>query len=1096
MWGYTEESLQRESNYMPAEYAQIVQAIHEAANLAAQTPLHPEAKLRELVQELWDETIRINRINIHFHPKNERMLANGRADTVYNRLIIEYKKPGVIKSENVKNRKLIAQVEGYIDDLAKEEHWKEDRLLGVAFDGKYFLYIRKVGRWIEEKPILVSPESIEKFLLILEKLTSKAALVPDNLIRDFAVGTGSRNFIASKAIRAFYFALIGNVNERVKTFYDQWALQFSEVHGAIENKKFDSETLFESYGFKKQEQTNFNYLAFFFALDTYFGLLMKLLAYQVVGFYTLKEIAGLPLADWEKLDSDTLRGKLAEMEEGGIFRQLGIRNFLEGDLLSWYLNDWNKPIEEAICGIVERLNQYDPETLELIPDETRDILKKLYQFLVPKQIRHDLGEYYTPDWLAERCLNQVGYGVKDRDLLKKRLLDPGCGSGTFIILAIKRARENARFYGIDPAETLALITRNLFGFDLNPIAVIAARTNYLLAVADLLKFKRGDLTIPIYLCDSINPPRAKEQTSLFDGADASIYTISTSVGLFRFPESLVQKDLIRKATNLLEDSVKHELSREKFMERAQIELKTEDNCVLADTYDQLLELERKGINGVWARIIKNAFAPLFVGQFDFIAGNPPWVNWESLPQQYRDVTAPIWQRYNLFEQKGLRARLGSAKDDISVLMTYVAIDKYLKDRGKLCFVITQSLFKTVGGGEGFRCFRLGKQGVNFKIMQVDDMVELQPFDSTTNKTAVFVCQKGLPTDYPVEYHVWKKRDKGAIGIDLSWDEVQSKTYVRYLKAQSVNDSLQGPWITAKPKAINALRNVLGPSEYRAREGCSGGLNSVYLLRIIGKDNNDLRIQNYTKNAKKKIAQIEALMEPDLIFPTLRGREVKRWEAIPEISILIPQDLNNPSNGMPIRTLQKRFPKTFNYLNSSHTELAARSILKQYMKNQPFYAVYNTGPYTFAPFKVVWTRVSDDLKCAVVGDHRVEGLSNQIVTPIETVVFVPFEDLDESHFFCALLNSSASRFTIASYSNKGTGSFGAPHILEHVAISRYQKNNALHQELARLSKLCHEKVSAGIAVIDIEKQIDELSAEFWGLTKEELKEIKESLEEMQ
>ena len=139
-------------------------------------------------------------------------------------------------------------------------------------------------------------------------------------------------------------------------------------------------------------------------LDTYYGLLMKLLAYQVVGFYTLKNVTGLVLAEWERLDSAILKEKLTELEEGGIFRSLGIRNFLEGDLLSWYLNNWNDPIEKAIRGIIERLNQYDPETMELVPDETRDILKKLYQFLVPKQIRHDLGEYYTPDWLAERCL--------------------------------------------------------------------------------------------------------------------------------------------------------------------------------------------------------------------------------------------------------------------------------------------------------------------------------------------------------------------------------------------------------------------------------------------------------------------------------------------------------------------------------------------------------------------------------------------------------------------------------------------------------------------------------------------------------------------
>jgi len=1083
-------------------YSGIVEKIKSAVHIASATPNNPEAKLRELVAPLWDDYIRSKRINLHFYPRDERQLANGRADTVFNRLILEYKKPGVIHSNNEKNRKLTSQVKGYIEDLAKEERWKEKRLLGVAFDGHYFLFIRKVGRWIEENPIAVSDESVERFLLILEKLTTKAALVPDNLIRDFAVGAGSLNYIASNTIKAFYFALTKNVNERVKVFFEQWALQFAEVHGAIENKKFDAETLFKSYGFKKEEQRDFDFLAFFFALDTYYGLLMKLLAYQVVVFYTLKDFAGLPLTEWEKFDSHTFKDKLASLEEGGVFRAdpLNIRNFLEGDLLSWYLNDWNDEIEEAIRVIIERLNQYDPETMELIPDETRDILKKLYQYLVPKQIRHDLGEYYTPDWLAERCLNQVGYGVKERDLLQKRVLDPGCGSGTFLILAIKRAKEHARIKGIDPAETLTLITKNIVGFDLNPLAVISARTNYLLAVADLLKYKKGEITIPIYLCDSINPPSAKQQDDLFDDK-AGHYQISTSVGLFHFPEALVQKAAVQRVTTLLEDGVKKKQSTKLFLERVHSEMKTEDedrnkiDLSLGETYDKLIELEQKGINGIWARIIKNAFAPSFVGQFDLIVGNPPWVNWESLPEEYRDKTSNIWQHYNLFEHTGLRARLGSAKDDISVLMTYVSIDKYLKDNGKLCFVITQTLFKTVGGGDGFRRFRLGKEGTPFKVMQVDDMVELQPFDSTTNKTSVFICKKGQETTYPVEYHLWKKNGTGSIDIDMTWEEIVERTEVKYLKAESVDDSEQSPWITGIPKAIKAIKKVMTVSPYRAREGSSGGLNSVYLIKVLGKNGGLLRVVNFTENAKKKVQQLEANIEPDLIFPTLRGREIIRWQAKPEIAILLPQDLEKPSNGMSTQILKRRFPKTSEYLEFFRTELENRSILKHFLKNQPFYALYNTGPYSFASFKVVWTRVGNDIKCAVVGDEQQQYLKNCVVTPIETVVFVPFEDLNESHFFCALLNSTISRFAIFSYSNKGTGSFGSPHILDHIAIPKYDELIGIHKELSKISMQCHEKVSAGISVSDLEDQNDQFAAELWGLTKEELKDIKDSLEEM-
>lgn len=1079
---------------MTTTYSDIVKKIKEAVHEAASTPNQPEAKLRERVAPIWDDYIRSKRINLNFSPRDERQLANGRTDTVFNRLILEYKKPGVIKENNEKNRQLITQVKGYIEDLAKEERWKEERLLGVAFDGNYFLFIRKVGRWIEEEPVPVSVESVERFLLTLEKLTTKAALVPDNLIKDFAVGAGSLNYVASNAIKALYFALTKNVDPKVKVFFEQWALQFAEVHGAIENKKFDAETLFKSYGFKRDEQRNFSFLAFFFALDTYYGLLMKLLAYQVVGFYTLKEVTGLPLADWEKLDSSVLKEKLSELEEGGIFRSLGIRNFLEGDLLSWYLNDWNEPIEKAIRNIIERLNQYDPETMELVPDETRDILKKLYQFLVPKQIRHDLGEYYTPDWLAERCLNQVGYGVKERDLLQKRVLDPGCGSGTFLILAIKRAKEHARLKDIDPAETLTQITRNIVGFDLNPLAVISARTNYLLAVADLLKHKKGELTIPIYLCDSINPPSAKHQDELFD-QEAGHYQISTSVGLFRFPEALVQKALIQKVTVELEESVKKKRSTKQFLDRVHAELKTEPkdirkfDLVLGETYEKLVELEAKGINGIWARIIKNAFAPLFVGTFDLIVGNPPWVNWESLPQEYRDKTVGIWKKYDLFEHTGLRARLGSAKDDISVLMTYVAIDKYLKDKGRLCIVITQTLFKTVGGGEGFRRFRLGKMGTPFKVLQVDDMTELQPFDSATNRTAVFFCQKGQPTTYPVEYHVWRKKEKGSIAIDLDWDEVVQKTRVSHLKAQSIDGSEQGSWISARPKALKALKNVVGEAAYQARAGSCTWLNGVYWGIINDGKQGLVTFCNLNEVGKNEVIAEEAQIEGDLVFPLLRGRDVKRWGSERTAYIIVPQDPNQPSKGIAQTVLQSKFPRTFVYLSKFKEQLQSRSGYKKYLKQvgEPFYSLYNVGPYTFAPFKVVWKEQSSEFECAVVS-----SVNGKVVVPDHKLMLVPFQNQDEAHYVCALLGSTISRFLVQAYTISTQQS---THVLENIKIPKYDAKNEIHKELARLSKQCHEKVAAGINVTDLEEQIDELAAELWGLSKEELKDIKESLEEM-
>ena len=151
-------------------------------------------------------------------------------------------------------------------------------------------------------------------------------------------------------------------------------------------------------------------------------------------------------------------------------------------------------------------------------------------------------------------------------------------------------------------------------------------------------------------------------------------------------------------------------------------------------------------------------------------------------------------------------------------MTYVAADQYLKEEGRLAFVITQSLFKTAGGGEGFRRFRLGEKGSYLKIEQVDDMVELQPFEAATNRTAIFSCKKGSKTSYPVPYLLWRKKETGAIGSRLTFKEVSDITLRRQLYAEPVGDSSTGSWICAKRQALKAIKMISGQSAYQAREG--------------------------------------------------------------------------------------------------------------------------------------------------------------------------------------------------------------------------------------------------------------------------------------
>jgi methylase of polypeptide subunit release factors len=210
---------------------------------------------------------------------------------------------------------------------------------------------------------------------------------------------------------------------------------------------------------------------------------------------------------------------------------------------------------------------------------------------------------------------------------------------------------------------------------------------------------------------------------------------------------------------------------------------------------------------MWVRIIKNAFAPIFLAPFDYVAGNPPWINWENLPEGYRTETKQLWFDHHLFVHSGMDTILGKGKKDISMLMTYVAADSYLKDGGKLGFVITQSVFKTSGAGQGFRGFKT-REGRPLGVVWVDDFSEMQLFEGATNRTAVFIMRKGQPTKYPVQYAYWRRKEagrKGGFDYDSTLDDVAAKTERLQFIAEPVkSDDPSSAWLTGRPVALKPM----------------------------------------------------------------------------------------------------------------------------------------------------------------------------------------------------------------------------------------------------------------------------------------------------
>ena len=96
------------------------------------------------------------------------------------------------------------------------------------------------------------------------------------------------------------------------------------------------------------------------------------------------------------------------------------------------------------------------------------------------------------------------------------MLDPACGCGTFLVLAIRRILDYAEGSLVwrtrGEQELVSEILENLVGFALNPLAVIAARTNYLLALGRLSRHMGGKAAC-ISLRLHLNTPNSTDSAS-------------------------------------------------------------------------------------------------------------------------------------------------------------------------------------------------------------------------------------------------------------------------------------------------------------------------------------------------------------------------------------------------------------------------------------------------------------------------------------------------------------------------------------------------------------------------------------------------------
>jgi hypothetical protein len=609
--------------------------------------------------------------------------------------------------------------------------------------------------------------------------------------------------------------------------------------------------------------------------------------------------------------------------------------------------------------------------------------------------------------------------------------------------------------------------------------------------------------------------------------EGDVYILRSSAGDFEVPISIVEKGLLVNILAEVSRCLESKYRVEDFKKRMELvyRLNPGEISAMSKLYEKLLKLEEEGKNKVWVAIIRNAFAPILKGKFDYVVGNPPWVNWENLPEAYRNASKNLWERYGLAEIRG-KTGLGKVKRDLAMLFLARCFDLYLKPGGKLGFLSPFTVFKTQAGA-GFRNFLARKTRINV----IHDLVTLYPFEGAVNRTSVLIVEKISDIDLDkiqdnmknVLYKVFEENMKGIrhiiwfnpsgkpIPTDKPLDEVLKET--RRYRAIMIPIELrkpESPWMQITPKVVEGVKKLLtGKQFYEAHEGVQGALNQVYFVQVKGKTSDGkLIITNSPEpGQKKRVKQLEVAIEPDVLYPLIRGRDIKKWYVeFKNRYIIIPHD---PSTSRPIpeTDLKIKLPLTYYYLNNYRSELENRSIHKLWGKGNPFYAVYDIGTYTFAPYKVVWGAISGAItgkavsfECAVI-----EPINGKPLIPDHGIMLIGVGSSSEAYYIAGVLNSIVVRTIIASYTYE-LGLY--THILDLIKVPKFDPDNETHRRIAELARKAHEfakcvyvhpkpdncrSVDAKEELRKIEKEINLAVAQLFGLSEDDLKEFERLME---
>jgi hypothetical protein len=425
---------------------------------------------------------------------------------------------------------------------------------------------------------------------------------------------------------------------------------------------------------------------FSFALETAYTIISRLMLAKAAGDKGFPGVRFIPRIQ-ESLQELEVRGRLAPEKHRIIVERCFKRasevlfsTIFQQDIFDWWEEcpeAESRALFYALGEAILTVTQFD------FLDLSGDLMGELYQHYFDRDTRKALGEFYTPEEVIKFILDECGYTGQRGD----RLLDPACGSGSFVAAALRRYLHAQR--GVEPKKILLDLTDGLriIGFDINPFAVLMAQLNYAALILQVYSEAINDdrdfriVRLPVFRTDSLRieereeeggksangTPNFKFQEKTLDisiylpikGEKKNFHRVFVSVPRYQDARDggLVGnlEDYVAALARLFQAVRDHRFTLESLL-RARFGDRAEKlYAYLLPAKEKLeatvAELKGKYDDGRFLKTIEDLVLAVSLKhdlQYDFVVGNPPYVRIQKIPEHVKEYWAGKyeWTEHN------------------------------------------------------------------------------------------------------------------------------------------------------------------------------------------------------------------------------------------------------------------------------------------------------------------------------------------------------------------------------------------------------------------------------------------------------------------